>query len=250
MSVAPPEASKQPVATANSSSVSSSSVDKKVADKNSQEIAKPDANKREQNKQRNREAILSAGQSVFIEIGYDACTVRDIIGRTQLAPGTFYNYFPDKRSVLLALANQMSAEGRKRTRQARARGNTIPEIVHNGFRAYFEFIANDPQRFELLRRNSAALRTLGIDETGFKDGVDDIRLDIERALANTKTSAHQLDKLPIAYLTRALGALAFEIGAQMSEADEPDVQGATDFATLFSLTGILGIAQENDISTD
>src|SRR5271156_3372417 len=59
--------------------------------------------KRERNKAQNRGDILIAAREVFTELGYGAATVRDIIRRTRLASGTFYNYFPDKESVFREL---------------------------------------------------------------------------------------------------------------------------------------------------
>ena len=46
--------------------------------------------KRAQTKVQNRTAILDAAREVFGEMGYEPCTVRDIIRRTGLAAGTFY----------------------------------------------------------------------------------------------------------------------------------------------------------------
>ena len=63
----------------------------------------PGRGKRERNKAQNRAAILDAARDVFTELGYDASTVRDVIRRTRLGSGTFYNYFPDKESVFRAL---------------------------------------------------------------------------------------------------------------------------------------------------
>jgi AcrR family transcriptional regulator len=54
------------------------------------------AGKREQTKLANRSAILEAGRQIFAELGYEGTTVRDIIRRTELASGTFYNYFKSK----------------------------------------------------------------------------------------------------------------------------------------------------------
>src|SRR5439155_26452791 len=51
--------------------------------------------RREATKQANRPAILDAARDVFAQLGYGAATVRDIVRRTDLATGTFYNYFPD-----------------------------------------------------------------------------------------------------------------------------------------------------------
>jgi AcrR family transcriptional regulator len=53
---------------------------------------------------------------VFGELGYDAATVRDIIRRTGLASGTFYNYYKSKEEVFDALAD----DGARRFRPAAA----------------------------------------------------------------------------------------------------------------------------------
>ena len=69
------------------------------------EIAYFPAGKREQTKVQNRQAILDAAREVFGELGYEAATVRDIIRRTGLAAGTFYNYYRSKEEVFAALAD-------------------------------------------------------------------------------------------------------------------------------------------------
>src|SRR5262249_8820080 len=131
-----------------------------------------ESGKRAQNKARNRAEILAAARAVFVEIGYDAASIRDIVARTDLAPGTFYNYFPDKRSVLVAIVRESGAEGARRVREARARASSLGEFVYHGFRAYFEFIgSHDRLTFELMRRNASTLRSLGLDETGFTLGL-------------------------------------------------------------------------------
>ena len=88
--------------------------------------------KREQTKARNRAVILDAARAVFVDIGYDAATVRDIVARTDLAPGTFYNYFPDKQSVLVALTSEATAEGSRRIRAARAVASSLEELAYKG----------------------------------------------------------------------------------------------------------------------
>ena len=61
--------------------------------------------KREATKLANRQAILDAAREVFGELGYEATTVRDIIRRTGLSVGTFYNYYRSKEEVFAALAD-------------------------------------------------------------------------------------------------------------------------------------------------
>ena len=65
--------------------------------------------KREQTKVANRRAILDAAREVFAELGYESATVRDIIRRTGLASGTFYNYFRSREEVFEALADDGAA---------------------------------------------------------------------------------------------------------------------------------------------
>ncbi len=55
--------------------------------------------KRESNRLNTYNAIMAAGRAALIEYGYKRVTVRDIIRRTNLASGTFYNYFPDQQSL-------------------------------------------------------------------------------------------------------------------------------------------------------
>ena len=74
--------------------------------------------KRERTKQANRAAILEAARDVFAEIGYGAASIRDIVRRTDLATGTFYNYFPDKESVLAAVLDETAGEARELVRAA------------------------------------------------------------------------------------------------------------------------------------
>jgi len=191
------------------------------------------AGKREQTKARNRALILEAARSVFVDLGYDAATIRDIVARTQLAPGTFYNYFPDKRSVLVALMAEASALATTRARDARSRASSLEELVYFGFRAYFEFIASDPAMFELMRRNASALRTLGIDETGFATSIAELRADLQAAIARGT-----LPPINLRYVPAAVAAIAFEVGAEMATSVPPDVEGATEFCARLCLGGI------------
>jgi AcrR family transcriptional regulator len=198
--------------------------------------------KREQTKARNRAVILDAARSVFVELGYDAATVRDIVARTQLAPGTFYNYFPDKRSVLAALMVDVSAQATLRSREARARARSMEELVYFGFQAYFELVASDRTMFELLRRNASTLRSLGMDETGFATSIAELRVDLDAAV-----TSGTLPAVNMRYVPTAVAAIAFEVGAEMARSDPPDVHGATEFCARLCLGGIERLRRTSSI---
>src|ERR1700761_859924 len=93
--------------------------------------------KREQNKQANRAALLDAARRCFLEMGYDAVTVRDIVRLTDLASGTFYNYFPDKESMFREILQTRLALIDAELHQARSQARSVDSFVRNAYGVFF-----------------------------------------------------------------------------------------------------------------
>jgi AcrR family transcriptional regulator len=194
-----------------------------------------DVGRREQTKAANRAAILEAGRRVFGDVGFGAASVRDIIRGTDLAAGTFYNYFPDKESVFRALVDEVGIEARARVRAARRNATTRAGFIEDGYRAYFEFIVDDPRNHAFLARNAGTIRTL-FDDGQVPMGTDELAEDLREAIA-----AGQLPALDVGYAAPVMMALGLELGLRLLERDPPDVDGATRFATGLLLGGLPGI---------
>ena len=199
--------------------------------------AAPVAGKREQTKQANRAAILDAARDVFSEMGYGAATVRDIVRRTDLAAGTFYNYFPDKEAVFRALLEEAAIRVRERTRAGRVGAATLEEFVRGGYRAYFGAVAEDPVGFELTRRNAGTIRTL-FGLPAIWAGFEELQADLDAAVA-----AGMLPPVDTGYVTSAMVGVGFEVGVRMIDRDPVDVDGAAEFATQLFLGGLDRLAR-------
>ncbi len=196
----------------------------------------PPAGKREQTKQANRAAILAGARGVFAEMGYGAATVRDIVRATDLAAGTFYNYFPDKEAVFRALLEESAERVRRRTRDGRAGARTLEAFVRGGYRGYFEAVADDPMTFELTRRNAGTIRTL-FGTPGIGAGVEELRDDLQAAI-----DAGLMPPVDVEYTAAAMVGVGFEVGVRMVARDPADPEAAADFATRLFLGGLERLA--------
>ncbi|MHB8656666.1 MAG: TetR/AcrR family transcriptional regulator [Solirubrobacteraceae bacterium] len=188
--------------------------------------------KRALTKAQNRTAILHAAREVFAELGYDAAGVRDVIRRTKLGSGTFYNYFPDKEAVFRAVLDASAQELRRRLREVRGRARTLEAFVGDAYRAFFEFLVEDRLMFELMARNSGSIRALFGDPI-LGSGVDELLEDLRAAIARG-----DLPLLDADYLAGTMAGVALELGVRMTERAPVDVEGAARFATELVLGGI------------
>ena len=192
----------------------------------------PGGGRRAATKAANRAAIIAAARSVFAELGYGTATVRDVIRRTDLASGTFYNYFPDKESLFRAVLEESATKVRARVQSARRRAGSLEEFVAAGYREYFDFLACDPEIFELMRRNSGTIRAM-FDEPIFGAGIDELAADLRAAMR-----IGIVPRVDPEYMAAAMVGAALEVGVAMVQRDPPDVEGATRFATHVFLGGI------------
>ena len=195
-------------------------------------IDAPVAGKREATKAANRAAILAAARVVFADIGFGAASVRDIIRRTDLATGTFYNYFPDKESVLREILDETTVEIRVRVRAARQDAASVEDFVRNGFRAYFDYLAGDREMLELMSRNAGTIRAM-FDEPAVGAGVEELRLDLERGVDDGILVEHDSE-----LMAAAMVGAAVEVAIRLLNREPLDVEGPVELLTSVFAPGL------------
>ena len=188
--------------------------------------------RREQNKAENRAALLKAARTVFAEIGYGAAGVRDIIRRTDLASGTFYNYFKDKTEIFEAVVAAMGGELLVHHRKGRAKARTAEEFIRSHCSVYFHFVAEDPEVLAFGRNNVGPVRML-IDKPDLRELAQALHDDVRAAVARGA-----LPDVDIAYFVAALSGIVFELSVIMVSRDPVDPDGAIEFATRLMMGGL------------
>ena len=187
---------------------------------------------RERKKANNRAALLAAARAVFAEMGFGAASVRDIVRRTDLATGTFYNYFEDKDAIFAAVVGELTDELVRRHRQGRAKATTAEEFLRRHFEVYFNFIAEDPELVALAQRNVTAIRTL-LDKPDVRSLHRVLIEDLREAMARG-----MLPPLDVTYLAAAIGGIAFEVSMVMVARPRVDAVEAAKFAAQLALGGV------------
>jgi AcrR family transcriptional regulator len=192
------------------------------------------AGKREQTKQQNRRAILDAARAVFGELGYDTATVRDIIRRTDLSVGAFYNYYRSKEEVYEALADDGARRFRPILQAQYEAATDFQSYIRGAITAYFNFLLDEHEAFENQRPSGERNHPLVRPETPEMKAVfEQVRSSISDVLERG-----QGPRVDAEYLAAACIAIVREVGERMLERRPVDPPGAVEFAVQMILGGL------------
>jgi AcrR family transcriptional regulator len=188
--------------------------------------------KRELTKAANRQTILQAAREVFSELGFDASTVRDIIRRTNLSVGAFYNYYRSKEEVFEALSDDAARRFRPILRAQAARATDFESYLRAAVSAYFNFLSEEHARWPapgLSREQIPHTRNTPEMLAVFEE-VRQVFGDVmERGLA---------PKVDLDYLVASCIAVAREVGDLMLEREPLKVDESAEFVVKLILGGL------------
>jgi AcrR family transcriptional regulator len=98
-----------------------------------------------------RQALLDSAEEIFGELSYDRASVAEITRRAGVAQGTFYLYFPDKRTAFIQLVKDLNHGLRRHIAGAVADIDDRLEIEREGLRAFFEYTAGHRALYKVVR---------------------------------------------------------------------------------------------------
>ena len=198
------------------------------------EIAYLTPGKREQTKTANRLAILDAAREVFSEMGFEAATVRDIIRRTGLSVGAFYNYYRSKEEVFDALADDGARRFRPILQAQSAQAWDLESYVRGAITAYFQFLASEQEAWGRASDHPEPIHTRNTPEllAVFEEVRAAFAAIMERDLAG---------RVDLDYLAGSAIAVAREVGERMAARRPMDVPGAAEFAVRLIMGGVASL---------
>jgi AcrR family transcriptional regulator len=100
--------------------------------------------------QRTRQKLLAAAEEVFGELGYHNAGIVEITQHADVALGTFYLYFPDKKSIFQDLVRGLNTRLRAAIReQIRDIDDRLEQEVV-GFETFFEFVRKHKNLYKVI----------------------------------------------------------------------------------------------------
>jgi len=99
-----------------------------------------------------KEKIILAAERVFAELGYQDASVAKITNHAGVGQGTFYLYFGSKLEVFEELVYDLNRRVRRAMTEGAENATSRIERERAGFRAFFEFTAEHPALYRIIRQ--------------------------------------------------------------------------------------------------
>ncbi len=136
--------------------------------------------KRKATKQQNRAAIEAAAWDVFCTIGLDAANIRDIVNRSGVSPGTFYNYFRTKEAIFKVLSQELLERIRSENRAARAQATSAEELLFLSCQSYLNLLQSIDGAMDFIDRNQHHIRSQLYPSSAIAGLAADLEEDLRR----------------------------------------------------------------------
>lgn len=119
--------------------------------------------------------ILNTADALFAEMGFESATMVAIAARAQTSVGSLYRFFPDKVSILEALALRYLDQ----LQQVMAELHT-PAAIHEPLTTYVSRVSEAFNQFFL---NHPGFCTIFVDSYGVSSGILAIKAEVDRQIA-------------------------------------------------------------------
>lgn len=121
--------------------------------------------RRERRKAQTRRSLLDAARALFVVHGYDATRPQDIARAADVAIGTFYLHFDDKRAAFLAFTDEAAAQLMECVRVRAAGATDFAQGLMRSLEAIVEYSEAHPGVLAAAFADAAVLAAAGVPES-------------------------------------------------------------------------------------
>ncbi|MBO0913743.1 TetR/AcrR family transcriptional regulator [Streptomyces laculatispora] len=111
-----------------------------------------------------RNKIQSVALDLFVELGYEKTTMREIAEVLGITKAALYYHFKAKEDILVAISQGLGGPVDELVAWARTQPRTL-ETKREVLRRYSEVLMSAAPLFRIMQESGAALRALGIGQT-------------------------------------------------------------------------------------
>ena len=147
--------------------------------------------KREVTRLQNRTAIEAAAWDVFCTVGLDGANIRDIVKRSGVSPGTFYNYFGTKEAIFEVLSQNVLERIRSESRAARAQATNLEEFLLACYESYLRLLQSIDGAMTFIDRNQHHIRSQVYRSAAVSGLTADLAEDLRRFLPDRAMSLRE-----------------------------------------------------------
>jgi AcrR family transcriptional regulator len=197
---------------------------------------------RERKRQRTREAIVDAALRLFDERGFDHTTIADIAAEADIAPRTFFGYFPSKEDVVFDEFGDSFATLKARLLD-REEGETAIDAMRAWLASFLESHEHlGDQRSRCRRRIIGGTPALQVHERGLMGRFEEI-LGEAVAIDLGEEPGSLRPRMVAAAAVAALTSLDSnsDPGSEHALKSHPDPMATIDEALAFVQAGVAGL---------
>jgi AcrR family transcriptional regulator len=191
---------------------------------------------RERKKQRTRQAIVDAALRLFDERGFEQTTIADIAEAADIAPRTFFGYFPSKEDVVFDEFPEIYDELARRLRE-RPESETAIDALRGWLLGFFQSTDFSDERHQCRHRVIEQSEALQARERAVRGRMQDLLAEsMARDLGDEPG-----DLRPRLAAAAAMSAFEAAVGQELKEnppADPAEAAAVIDQAVAFLQGGL------------
>lgn len=126
--------------------------------------------RKEREKEEMKRRILDSAKNLFLEVGFEKTSIRNIAEAIEYSPATIYLYFKDKNELLFTLHQEALIEFTKTFARASTSKDPFERLVKLG-REYLTFALENPELYELMFLLNAPMDSLEIQNLAWEEGL-------------------------------------------------------------------------------